>query len=94
MKIYRYEHQDGGGPYCDFRGYPRDMNVNFPIDTSYLYGCLSIDKLNKYFENHQDLIKDCKIYVYDIPDDDVKINEYQVQFPKKYYKNKKEYKGQ
>jgi hypothetical protein len=52
MKIYRYEHPDGGGPYCSFYGYPRDMNVNFPIDTSYLYGCKSIEELYKYFENH------------------------------------------
>ena len=52
MKIYRYEHSDGGGPYCSFYGYPRDMNVNFPIDTSYLYGCKSIEELYKYFENY------------------------------------------
>jgi hypothetical protein len=28
------------------------MNVNFPIDTSYLYGCKSIEELYKYFENN------------------------------------------
>lgn len=52
MKIYRYEHPDGGGPYCSFYGYPRDMKVHFPIDTSYLYGCKSIEELYKYFKNH------------------------------------------
>lgn len=94
MKVYRYEHSDGGGPFCTFNGLVRGSPDNLIVDNDCLYGCESINKLNEYFDYQKNMIKNCKIFVYNIPKEDVYIGKYQVIFPKKYYKNKKEYKGQ
>ena len=93
MKIYRYECSDGGGPYCTFEGRMREINAKIPVDNGFLYGCKSIQKLKEYFQEQQDIIANCQIYVYDVPDDETVENEKQVKFPKKYYRSKKLYEG-
>ena len=93
MKIYRYERRDGGGPYCTFEGRLREIDAKIPVDNGFLYGCKSVEKLKEYFQEQQNLIVDCNIYVYDIPDEEVVENEKQIRFPKKYYRSKKLYKG-
>ena len=50
MKVYRYEHSDGGGPFCTFNGLVRGSPDNLIVDDDCLYGCESIDKLNEYFD--------------------------------------------
>ena len=83
MIIYRYEKEDGGGPFCTKDGYLRtNKDVYFDDDT--LYGCISIDSLNKWFKNYKDLIKDCYIVAYSIPDKECIIRGREVIFPKKY----------
>ena len=42
MKIYRYEHQDGGGPFCTIDGKLR-INKNITYNNNLLFGCSSIE---------------------------------------------------
>lgn len=83
MIIYRYEKKDGGGPFCTKDGYLRTNNkVRFCDNT--LYGCVSLESLQEYFKDYTDLILDCDIVKYDVPDHECIIQERQVIFPKKY----------
>ena len=51
MKVFRYDHIDGGGPFMTKDGFLRyDKNIH--LDDGYLSCCLSIDELNKWF-NHR-----------------------------------------
>ena len=86
MKIYRYEKDDGGGPWCTLNGklrsHPNEVQMNDP----YVYGCSSLEALNDYFKNYKDinLLKDCVLKIYDIPENEVIIAARQVLFPKIY----------
>ena len=65
MIIYRYEKEDGGGPYFTLDGHSRThLSIHFNDDT--LYGAESIDSLKKWFieRNATELIQDCKIVKY------------------------------
>ena len=56
MKVYRYEHSDGGGPFCTFNGLVRGSPDNLIVDNDCLYGCESINKLNEYFDYQKNMI--------------------------------------
>lgn len=88
MKIYRYEKSDGGGPWCTLdgklRSHPNEVQMNDP----YVYGCSSLTALNEYFQNRKDvnILADCILKIYDIPEEEVIISTRQVLFPKTYIK--------
>lgn len=51
---WRYEHSDGGGPWFKPDGTPRDPN-NVPVfeeGIDALYGCDTLEHLNKYMARH------------------------------------------
>ena len=89
MKVYRYEKDDGGGPWFTLSGKmrpkvgPEDIP---PIDEPYVYGCSSIEELEKYFINYKNILNDCKIVEYEIPINEVIVQARQILFPKKYIK--------
>lgn len=83
MKIYRYEKNDGGGPFCTFNGILR-TDPNYEMNDPYLYGCSSLDGLNSYFKNYPEVLVGCTLKIYEVPDNEVFIDERQVVFPKKY----------
>lgn len=93
MKIYRYELSDGGGPFISFNGEVRESTDNLVMDDGYLYGCSSVEKLSQYFKPYSHLVIECKIFVYNVPLEDVIFDKRQVRFPKKYFLNKKVYKN-
>lgn len=66
MIIYRYEKEDGGGPFFTPNGHSRTYpDIYFNDDI--LCGAESIDNLNKWFieRNATKLIQDCKIVKYE-----------------------------
>lgn len=88
MKIYRYEKSDGGGPWCTLdgklRSHPNEPQMNDP----YVYGCLSLEALKEYFDKYTDanILAECTLKVYDIPENEIIISARQVLFPKIYVK--------
>jgi len=81
MIIYRYENEDGGGPYYTLDGINRKSGIKLE-DSSYIFGCTSIDKLETYFKNKND-IKGCTMTVRDIPNKYIIcLGDDQVLFPK------------
>lgn len=88
MKIYRYEANDGGGPWITFEGRirtnPDDTNI---YDDGYLCGCTSMKKLEEYFKTYEQDNLDFSKYrlvIYDVPADEIIFNKREVLFPKKY----------
>lgn len=88
MLIYRYEMEDGGGPYATYDGYWRfDKPEIPPMDDGTLSGCLSLKKLKEYWSSgsHPKGITDnCKIKIYDVLNKDIIYTASHVRFPKKY----------
>lgn len=85
MRIYRYEKSDGGGPYFTLNGKLRagDLQMN----DNYLNGCDSLDNLQLYFQDKQDILQNCHIEIYNIPDKEIIVKRnHTVLFPKKYQK--------
>ena len=86
MLIYRYEKEDGGGPYCTRDGYLRnDLRNIGKLDDNYLSGCLSIFELKEYWkkqENFQFYLQNCQIKCYDISESEIKYTKNHVLFPK------------
>lgn len=86
MKVYRYEKDDGGGPWCTLdgklRSHPDEVQMNDP----YVYGCLSLETLKEYFDKYTDtnILTECTLKIYDIPENEVIICTHQVLFPKSY----------
>jgi len=66
MIIYRYEKEDGGGPYFTPDGHSRTY-TDIYFNDDILCGAESIDNLNKWFieRNATKLIQDCKIVKYE-----------------------------
>lgn len=66
MIIYRYEKEDGGGPYFTPDGRSR-THSDIYFNDDILCGAKSIDDLNKWFieRNATELIQDCKIVKYE-----------------------------
>lgn len=88
MLIYRYEMEDGGGPYASYDGHWRSENPKIPpMDDGTLSGCISIKKLKEYWntDSHPKGITDgCSIKIYDVRDQDIIYTISHVRFPKKY----------
>lgn len=86
MKVYRYEKDDGGGPWCTLdgklRSHPDEVQMNDP----YVYGCLSLETLKEYFDKYTDtnILTECTLKIYDIPENEVITCTHQVLFPKSY----------
>ena len=87
MIIYRYEKEDGGGPW-----FYRTGEVRYPLPHEHLYketnewvfGCRSTKELFKYFLNQKVDLNNCTIKVYDIPKEEIIELNGQVMFPKHY----------
>jgi len=60
--FYRYEKEDGGGPFFTKDGINRQMGDICNDDT--LNGCLSVEDLNSWFNKRNIDISDCKIVKY------------------------------
>lgn len=87
MRIYRYEMDDGGGPWFTRNGSSRGNPITIRFDDDVLYGCTSLEELFNYFreESHKVNLEDCMVKVYEIPDEDIEIiSPGQVIFPKTY----------
>lgn len=99
MLIYRLQHAHGGhGPWCDDDGeripdaeridHLPDLSEYPPTkeQTDGLHGCVSLEELLHWFPrgNQDGPTGPYRIYVYDIPDEDVHYHRRQVQFPKHY----------
>jgi len=82
MKIYRYEMEDGGGPYFTFDGAQRKTGQKIQENFNYVFGCESEEQLKAYFKGKEKEIKDCEIIVRDIPDEYITKLKKQVIFPK------------
>ena len=89
MLIYRYEKEDGGGPWCHLDGSMRDNIKHISLlKDNYLSGCTSLESLNAYFDKHKEevSINDCHLVIYDVPDECVIKTSQHVIFPKSYKK--------
>lgn len=66
MIIYRYEKEDGGGPFFTFDGHSR-THSDIYFNDDILCGAESIADLNKWFieRDATKLIQDCKIVKYE-----------------------------
>lgn len=92
MRVYRFEREDGAGPFFDINGNSRGTSFDFK-KTNYFWGFVTLKSLKEYFDKRQELIKDCKLIVYDIPFNCIHFEtETKVSFPKKYKINGKEIK--
>ena len=60
--FYRYEREDGGGPFFTRDGVNRQTGNICNDDT--LNGCLSIEKLDDWFNKRNIDISDCKMVEY------------------------------
>ena len=60
--FYRYEKEDGGGPFFTRDGVNRQTGDICNDDT--LNGCLSVEDLNNWFNKRNIDISDCKIVEY------------------------------
>lgn len=73
MKIYRYEHLDGGGPFVKPDGILRfgpKIKVE-PLVSGAIYGCSSFEEIKKYFQGQEWVLKDCSLKIYDIPENNI-----------------------
>lgn len=55
--VYRYEYEDGGGPFLTRDGVSR-TNSELKFDDNTLYGCDSIENLKKWFAVHNITLPD------------------------------------
>jgi len=87
MIVYRFEAEDGGGPWFHKNG-----DVRFPLpdehlylDTDdYLYGCSSLEALYNYFFQQKISTQNCVVKTYEVPKEEIIFLNKQVKFPKKY----------
>lgn len=90
MRVYRFEREDGAGPFFDINGNSRGVSSDFK-KTNYFWGFITLYSLREYFNERQELIKNCKLMVYEIPFNYIYFEtETKVSFPKKYKVNGKE----
>ena len=85
MLVYRYEKEDRGGPFCTFDGHLR-TDPSLQMNDDYLSGCDSLEALLQYWEkqNIPEILKDCKIKVYDVPEEAIKKSSSHILWPKTY----------
>lgn len=87
MLIYRYEAEDGGGPW-----FYKDGSVRYPLPDEfmyletdeYLYGCDSLKSLFNYFSQQKINVNNCTIKTYEVPREEIIFLSGQIKFPKKY----------
>lgn len=90
MKVYRYDHKDGGGPFMTADGILRSNN-EVKMNNGYLSCCLSLNELNKWFYSHNGVdLTNCYINIYEIPEKELKKSASHYYFPKKYKGEKNE----
>lgn len=55
IKIYRYEHEDGGGPFVKINGQVHSNPELYmsPLKKGAIYGCTSLEKLQQYFTGQE-----------------------------------------
>lgn len=83
MKIYRYEKEDGGGPFCTKEGILR-TSPDVIFKDKILYGCISLNSLHEYFKDMQEIIQDCSVKTYEVDIKDIlKINDREIIFKMK-----------
>ena len=88
MKVYRLDHEDGGGPFMTADGYSR--TGGFHLDDGYLSCCLSLESLQNWFREHDDVdLSKCEVHIYEVPWEDIIKGTTHFYFPKKY-----KYKGE
>lgn len=86
MLVYRYENDDGGGPWFYKNGlvrYPLPDHLYLDTD-DYLYGCDSLKSLIEYFSQQKININNCTIKTYEVPKEEIIFLNNQIKFPKKY----------
>ena len=84
MLIYRYEREDGGGPFCTIEGRMRnDLDAKI-VDDGFKYGCISKRQLDIFFSGQEQIIKNCYLKIYDIPEEEIVFLHNEVKFPKHY----------
>lgn len=72
IKVYRYEREDGGGPWFTRQGICRfdpEYSIKNPANT--LYGCISLEYLEKYFSKELGANENCTIKEYTIPEENI-----------------------
>ena len=89
MLIYRYEAEDGGGPWFYKNGTIRHplpyKNLYLKNQEEYLYGSTSLENLLEYCSIQEADINNCILKTYDIPDNEIiEVSGWQIKFPKKY----------
>ena len=87
MYVYRFEYPDGGSPFCTLDGVVRDCNFHAEFNDSGIYGCKDLEQLKEYFQRQQCIIKNCKIFRYDVPIEEIEFLKREIIFPRQYKKN-------
>lgn len=84
MKIYRFEKEDGAGPFFEISG--KRLNSKQRIkETNEFFGFVSLEKLKTYFEKDKALVEGMRLMVYDVPAAQVKFYKNgEVSFGKKW----------
>ena len=81
MIIYRYEKEDGGGPFCTPDGILR-TNSEIKFKDDWLSGCSSKKELVKWFRDRNIDVSDCIIKTYVVNIEDIKYNRSHLLFHK------------
>lgn len=84
ISVYRYELNDGGGPFMTLDGFSRS-NPQLYCNDGMLSGCLSLDELNNYFFNHNLNINNYQLKIYQVYEKDIIKTKKHVIFPKTYF---------
>ena len=89
MLVYRFEAEDGGGPWFylngDIRNPLPEERLYLENQEGYLYGCTSMEELYQYFSTQKINTNNCDIKIYNITKEEViYISPQQIKFPKKY----------
>lgn len=74
MLIYRYEKEDGGGPFFYKDGTERAVvkdGTPLILRQDMLYGCLSLNSLNLYWKDNEKYIQNCYLTIYDVPEEEI-----------------------
>lgn len=88
MYIYRFEYPDGAGPFCNMEGQLRSNTHHVElIQEDWFYGCKDLNQLREYFDYQQCVIKNCEIYRYDVPAEQIVFDKREVRFPRCYKEN-------
>lgn len=92
MLIYRYEKEDGGGPFFYKDGTERAVvkdGTPLILRQNMLYGCLSLNSLNLYWKDNEKYIQNCYLTIYDVPEEEIFFGKNEVVFPSYYSPIKK-----